>query len=542
MYTALYRTERPEVFGDVLGQEHIVRILKNQLEKGTVGHAYLFCGTRGTGKTSIARILAKGVNCTSDGEAPCGTCPNCLAIKNGTFPDMIEIDAASNNSVDNVRELRESVNYPPAVGRRKVYIIDEAHMLSTAALNALLKTLEEPPEDVMFILATTDPQKLLQTIVSRCLRLDFRRVSEEEIAGRMERICSARGIDVTDDALKLLAANADGSVRDGLSLLDQCLAGTDRTLDRDDVLEYLGTAGEEFFIKLTDMIIENDSGGALLLLDDALRDGKDVKQLLADWLSHYRSLLIGKYVKEPEAILNMSRENIGRLKAQSAKMQLSDINDAIITVAKSLNDARYSTQPRTLMELAIVMLSSGITENVGAAVQVRKTPKSADEGLKHKPAEKPNTAEIKAESIPANIQQPKSQLDEGDLGASAAKPDPSAELSDTWNGVCRILSAEGGAVTMICTGTTLADMNDREFKLIATSELTKSFAEKNSKLITDAFEKETGKRLSMVCRLQDAAKGDDSPTASEEDMAKNTEDIVSTLASKYNLNVRIEDN
>ena len=236
MYTALYRTERPETFDEILGQEHIVKILKNQVATGTVGHAYLFAGTRGTGKTSTARILAKAVNCTGEGEVPCGVCPSCRAIKEGSFIDMIEIDAASNNGVDNVRELRESVNYPPAVGKKKVYIIDEAHMLTSQALNALLKTLEEPPENVMFILATTDPQKLLQTILSRCLRLDFRRIPDAKIAEHMKKICDARGVTITQDALRLLASNADGSVRDGLSLLDQCLSGGGNSLDRDTVL------------------------------------------------------------------------------------------------------------------------------------------------------------------------------------------------------------------------------------------------------------------------------------------------------------------
>ena len=196
MYTALYRSERPEVFDEILGQEHIVRILKHQIESGEVSHAYLFCGTRGTGKTTTARILAKGVNCLNEEpkKRPCGVCENCKAIKDGTFMDVIEIDAASNNGVENIRELRESVKYPPAVGRKKVYIIDEVHMLSPGAFNALLKTLEEPPENVMFILATTEPQKLPATILSRCLRLDFKRVPQKLLMEGMRRICEEKGV------------------------------------------------------------------------------------------------------------------------------------------------------------------------------------------------------------------------------------------------------------------------------------------------------------------------------------------------------------
>lgn len=225
MYQALYRAYRPEVFDEVLGQEHIVRIIKNQLATDSTSHAYLFCGTRGTGKTTTARLLAKGLNCLSDGEKPCGECANCMSIKEGSFIDVIEIDAASNNGVDNIRELRESVSYPPAVGRNKIYIIDEVHMLSTGAFNALLKTLEEPPEYVTFILATTEVQKLPATILSRCMRLDFKRVPEKTIIVGMARICSEIGIEVTEDALRIIAANADGSVRDGLSILDQCISG-----------------------------------------------------------------------------------------------------------------------------------------------------------------------------------------------------------------------------------------------------------------------------------------------------------------------------
>ena len=206
MYTALYRAYRPEVFDEILGQGHIIKILKNQLATDTVSHAYLFCGTRGTGKTTTARILAKGVNCASDGEKPCGVCDACRGIKDGTYMDVIEIDAASNNGVDNIRELRESVKYPPAVGRKKVYIVDEVHMLSSGAFNALLKTIEEPPEYVMFILATTEPHKLPATILSRCMRLDFKRVPEEILATGMADICQQKGINVTEGALRLIAA------------------------------------------------------------------------------------------------------------------------------------------------------------------------------------------------------------------------------------------------------------------------------------------------------------------------------------------------
>ena len=231
----------------------IVKILKHQVATDTVSHAYLFTGTRGNRQDYHCQDPAKAVNCTKrrTSKTPCGECDTCRAIAEGTFVDVIEIDAASNNGVDNIRELRESVNYPPAVGRKKVYIIDEVHMLTTGAFNALLKTLEEPPENVMFILATTNPEKLPQTVLSRCMRLDFKRVPQSILAKHMKDICESRGVSIADDALRLLASNADGSVRDSLSILEQCLSSGEQELTRDIVLDFLGAVSEEFYLELT---------------------------------------------------------------------------------------------------------------------------------------------------------------------------------------------------------------------------------------------------------------------------------------------------
>ena len=357
MYQALYRARRPEVFSEVLGQEHIIKILKHQIDTGRVSHAYLFCGTRGTGKTTMARLLAKALNCTGEGERPCGTCANCRAIAKGSFMDVIEIDAASNNGVDNIRELRESVKYPPQIGSKKIYIIDEVHMLSTGAFNALLKTLEEPPENVIFVLCTTEPQKLPQTILSRCMRLDFKRVPQKILQDDMKKICEERGVAITDGAVRLLAANADGSVRDGLSILDQVLASGDSTIDREDVLDYLGTVGDEFFIELTELVSLHKTGEALVLLDKALSEGRDAKQLMKDWNAHYRNLLITKFMRSPEDLLNMSEENIAKVREQSSHISFDEIDKAILRISKTINEARWSTQPRILMELDIVALS-----------------------------------------------------------------------------------------------------------------------------------------------------------------------------------------
>ena len=374
MYTALYRAYRPEVFDEILGQEHIVKILKNQIDSDSTSHAYLFCGTRGTGKTTTARILAKGLNCTAEeGQRPCGHCSVCNSIKEGTYIDVIEIDAASNNGVDNIRELRESVKYPPAVGRKKVYIIDEVHMLSSGAFNALLKTLEEPPGYVVFILATTEPQKLPATILSRCMRLDFKRVPEAVLIKGMAEICSKREIDVSEDALRIIAANADGSVRDGLSILDQCISGGDTHVGAKDVLEFLGASGEEVFIELTDMVRKGKTADALVLVDEVLSDGKDVRQFIRDWVNHYRNLLMTKFIRDPQNVINMSVENIERIRKQSESIELADINRGILELSKTMREAKWSTQPRILLELAAVTMSADVYSMRGAEERAART-------------------------------------------------------------------------------------------------------------------------------------------------------------------------
>lgn len=366
MYTAIYRDFRPDSFDRLVGQDHIVRILKSQIASGQTGHAYLFCGTRGTGKTTTARILAKALNCEAEDRAdrPCCECASCRAIKEGSFMDVVEIDAASNNGVDNIRELRESVKYPPVQGRNKVYIIDEVHMLSPGAFNALLKTLEEPPENVVFILATTEPQKLPATILSRCMRLDFRRVSENTIIENMKMICEARGLEAEDAALALIAVNADGSVRDSLSILEQCISTGESLITRNDVAEMLGTAGEEVMIEMTDCIMRSDMQAALILLDSAINSGRDVKQFMKEWLAHFRNLLMAKYIKDPENSLNMSLENAERVKEQSRAVSTDLLNRGITELTKTISESRWSVQPRVMLEMCIVRLGVGQQEEL----------------------------------------------------------------------------------------------------------------------------------------------------------------------------------
>jgi len=405
MQPALYRAERPEIFEDIIGQKHIVRILQNQISTGAVSQAYLFAGTHGTGKTSTARILAKAVNCTGD-NPPCGSCDNCEAIREGRFVDVIELDAASNNGVDDLRSIIEMVKYPPTVGRYKVYIIDEVHMLSTAAENAFLKTLEEPPEHAIFILATTDPQKVRATIRSRCMQLNFRRVTEDELIEGMDRICARRGITATKDALATIASRADGSVRDALSILEQCTAAGDKELSRAAVLEYTGAAGEDFFLALTGAVIAGDAGKALVYIDEIVRRGKDTRQILKDWLKHFRDLMIVKYVGKAERIVGASAENISRLRDQAALMDAAFIESAIRLISEYINIGRYSERPRILLETAAVRLAApsgsiSVSVPAPAAAAARPARTEAKPAGEERPARPAPAAEPETDDRPA---------------------------------------------------------------------------------------------------------------------------------------------
>ena len=293
MYTALYRAYRPEVFEQLLGQEHITRILKNQIASGTTSHAYLFCGTRGTGKTTTARLLAKGLNCTSDGERPCGQCPACRAIMSGSSFDVVEIDGASNNKVEDVQErIISQVQNAPVEGKFRVFYIDEVHMLSTAAFNALLKTLEEPPPYLKFIFATTEPDKVLGTILSRCQRFDLRRISQTDICGQLRKICDAEGVSIDEDAMLAIARGADGGMRDAESALDQIIAFTGKTIAEEDVLGVFGLVSRAIIEDLAEGVLRGDIARVLSRLDELDRSGKDLRRLNAELIDHFRNLLV----------------------------------------------------------------------------------------------------------------------------------------------------------------------------------------------------------------------------------------------------------
>ena len=364
-YQALYRKWRPQGFEDVKGQEHIVTTLKNQIRLGRIGHAYLFCGTRGTGKTTVAKIFAKAVNCEHPVEgSPCGECAMCRAIQGQASMNMIEIDAASNNGVDNIREIRDEVEYSPAEGRYKVYIIDEVHMLSIGAFNALLKTLEEPPEYVIFILATTEAHKIPVTILSRCQRYDFRRITVDTITGRLAELAGREGMDVEDKALRYIARAADGSMRDALSLLDQCVAFyLNERLTYEHVLDILGAVDTGVFSRLLRYVMNQDVSGALKLVEEVVIQGRELTQFVMDFTWYLRNLMLIQSSDQLEEVLDMSEENLTALKEEAAQIKQSVLMRYIRIFSELTNQLRYSTQKRVLIELAIVKLCKPQMEN-----------------------------------------------------------------------------------------------------------------------------------------------------------------------------------
>ena len=377
-YQALYRKWRPKVFDEVCGQEAIVAAIRNQVKTGKVGHAYLFCGTRGTGKTSAAKIFARAVNCSfskDNAGNPCNACPNCNLALSGTHLDIIEIDAASNNGVDNIRDIKEQVEYAPAAGDYKVYIIDEVHMLSQGAFNALLKTLEEPPEHVIFILATTDPQKVPQTILSRCQRYDFRRIKKQTIFDRLDYIARAEGVEAQQKALDLIAAKAEGSMRDALSIMDQCLSfRTDEKLEYKDVLASVGTCASEDFSKLFRAIASGDVEKALVTVSEMLSAGKEVEQLIKDFTWHLRNVLLAGKIKDPDETLEISRQETKLLKEDFSLCSEEKIVEMISEFAQLSNRTRFSSQKRVSLEVAVMQACGMNSEksNPGAEKKAEK--------------------------------------------------------------------------------------------------------------------------------------------------------------------------
>lgn len=413
-YVALYRKFRPNEFEDVKGQDAIVKTLKNQIRANRIGHAYLFCGTRGTGKTTVAKIFAKAVNCehTADG-SPCGECAACKAIASGASMNVIEIDAASNNGVDNIREIREEVAYRPTEGRYKVYIIDEVHMLSIGAFNALLKTLEEPPEYVIFILATTEAHKIPVTILSRCQRYDFKRISIDTISARLRELIDKEQWDVEDKAVRYIAKMADGSMRDSLSLLDQCASFyIGEKLTYDHVLEVLGAVDTEVFSRLLRELISMDVRRVIKTVEDLVMQGRELSQLAADFTWYLRNLLLVRGSNHMEDILDVSTENLAQLKEEAQMIDNDTLIRYIRIFSELTNQLRYSAQKRVLLEVTLIKLCCPAMETSQDALldRIRAVEKQLKEGLPQYPVRDRDARE--EQSTERRTKQPEPKLPE----------------------------------------------------------------------------------------------------------------------------------
>lgn len=415
MYQVLYRKYRPKVFADVYGQEHVTSTLKNEIKENRIAHAYLFTGSRGTGKTTCAKILAKAVNCENsvDGE-PCNECEVCKGLDSGTIYDVVEIDAASNNGVDNIRDLREEANYTPSRGKYRVYIIDEVHMLSTGAFNALLKTLEEPPAHVIFILATTEVHKLPATILSRCQRFDFKRIQPETMSVRLKQVAKLEGMELDDDAAILIARIADGALRDGLSILDQC-AGRSKKIDSALVSEVAGLAGREALYKLTDCICNQNSSSAMTVISELYQNSYDMERLCVEMINHLRNFLIVKTVKDSRGLIICTDDEYNSIISSAENFTLENVIFALDLFQDALTKIKTGANARVELEMAFVKLCEPkLDVNIDSLVdRISKLERAVNRGVNvsqqpavvegAKPVVAENKQEVKAEKAVEEI-------------------------------------------------------------------------------------------------------------------------------------------
>ena len=443
VYQALYRKWRPMRFSDISGQNQVSETLKTAVANGRTSHAYLFCGTRGTGKTSTAKIFSRAVNCENpiDGE-PCNECPTCKGILDGSILDVYEMDAASNRGVENIREIRDEVIYTPVGCKYKVYIIDEVHMLTAEAFNALLKTLEEPPSHTIFILATTEPHKIPATILSRCQRFDFKRISVDDIAHRISEITSAEGIDITPDAVETIAELGDGSMRDAISILDRCSAFGSEKLTSDRISDIMGVVGTSKLFEICDAVAENNAKLAVKLTDDVLREGKEAQNLIENLIDHYRILLVCKATDKPAELIEKTEITAEKFVTQAEKYGVERILYSIKTLGEYLSQAKWLTKPKLAVTQAVVRLSnpaySSETEALLARIEKLEA-KVMDLSLGNVSAERisdkkdaDNTEKIKTSYVTASSDTPPPwDISDGKTKVIASKEEASVEVEST---------------------------------------------------------------------------------------------------------------
>lgn len=522
MYRAFYRKYRPSTFTDVVGQQHITTTLENAVKSGKTSHAYLFTGSRGTGKTSCAKILAKAVNCLNPQNGnPCNECDICKGIESGAVLDIIEIDAASNNGVDNIRDLREEANFTPANAKYRVYIIDEVHMLSIGAFNALLKTLEEPPAHVVFILATTEVHKLPSTILSRCQRFDFKRIPPEDMAVRLKEVAQKEGLSLADDGAMLIARIADGAMRDALSLLDRC-SSFEGVIDSAAVASSAGLAGREYIFELCDCILEKNTSKALQVVDKLYNDSCDMERLLTELTSHFRNLMVSKAVKNFEDMIICSQGEIDIIREQGAKTTLATIMSCIDILTAASSTMKQGANRRTSAELCIIRLctpsldgdlnavlrrlnelemavaSGNITTSAPAPV---KAEAKAEPKPEVKPEVKPQAAPTPEKSAPVEEKTVVSEPPKPTPVQKSEAPSPASPIDvpfTAWPEVIETLIAQDPSIIAMLTGSSAFIRQDR-FLLIKGSSILETFLKTGnySKSIRETVQKITGKSYTL---------------------------------------------
>ncbi len=489
-YMALYRKFRPTEFGDVKGQEHIVTTLKNQIKAERIGHAYLFCGTRGTGKTTIAKIFAKAVNCENPEEGnPCGKCTACRSIAAGTSMNVIEIDAASNNGVDNIREIREEVAYSPTEGKYKVYIIDEVHMLSIGAFNALLKTLEEPPSYVIFILATTEAHKIPVTILSRCQRYDFRRITADTILARLKELMEAEHVTAEEKALRYVAKAADGSMRDALSLLDQCIAFyLNQDLTYEHVLDVLGAVDTAVYSALLRSTLAQDLPAVMARIEELVLQGRELGQFVTDFTWYLRNLLLLKSSDDLEDVLDVSAENLKQLKEEARYIEMDTLMRYIRIFSELGGQIRYATQKRVLVEVAFVKLCRPAMETRQDAVldRIRALEQQMEEGISLKA--------VPAPSYPQGLSPDKKE--EPPAPVPKALPEDVQEVVKNWHSVVNRLHP---LIRTYLKGARLKALGENKLGILAATATGEDFLREARHLeeITQVIQKSTGKEMEL---------------------------------------------
>jgi DNA polymerase-3 subunit gamma/tau len=531
-YQAIYRRFRPQSFADLVGQPGTVRILQNALDQGRLTHAYLFCGPRGTGKTSAAKILAKAVNCEQGpAREPCNQCPACLGIQAGRVMDVLEIDAASNRGIDEIRDLREKVRYAATEVRRKVYIIDEVHMLTPEAFNALLKTLEEPPAQVLFILATTEPHKLPATIISRCQRLDFRLIGLQEIADRLREVAAVTEKTATEEALHLIAEEAAGGLRDALSLFEQVAVFSEGEVTADDVLTVLGSVSRDVFYDLTTALQQDDLQAALLLLKDVVHSGRDLHHFTHQAIAYYRDLMVALACEGDSSILGIAPEWALRLRQQAQVLGVGTIGGILAELHRLLTQIRWSQRPRLLWELALIRIFAGdtATENTQLVEKIERLERRLaclEQGGTHAVAPKPAPVStplptpkmISRETAPASTKAYKSPAPDA--------ADPLPVLSREWPRILEQIKKESrGAHGFLLDGRPVS-CDEKILQLEFATDFSREMMEapENRQCLEKIVSEMLGREISVRCR-QNGALPQAKSANSREELADSAVDI-----------------